>query len=71
MPVQGFAALIESPDDSPSYALRAALAQRLAAHRASVREAALRLGQALPPVAEPAGRPGRGMQPALQLATSR
>ncbi|MDQ1078798.1 hypothetical protein [Pseudoroseomonas cervicalis] len=67
MPLTRFAPLSETQEDSPSYALRAALAQRLAAHRASVREAALRLGQGLPAAAEQAGRPlGE-----LRLAASR
>lgn len=37
-----------SSADSPSYALRAALAERLAAHRARVRDAGAMLTQILP-----------------------
>ncbi len=40
MPLSRLVPLSETQEDSPSYALRAALAQRLSAHRASAREAA-------------------------------
>lgn len=67
MPVSPLSLRPVSQEDSPSRALRAALAERLAAHRASVREVALRLGHALPASAEPAARP----LAALRLAASR